>query len=638
MADGTNNSAAEKVLKEYWGYDSFREPQLQIIQNVLASKNTLALLPTGGGKSICFQVPGLILEGITLVVSPLIALMLDQVDHLQKRGIKAEAIVSGMHKREIDIVLDNCVHGHVKFLYVSPERLKSEIMLSRLERMQISLLAIDEAHCISQWGYDFRPEYLEIAQIRPIIGSDVPLIALTASATPKIQQDILDKLGIENAQLFKKSFARSNLSYRSHLKEDKISTVKEVLLKTAGSAIIYVRNRRKTQKITNQLITKGIKAAYYHAGLSSDIRARTQEAWIRNKYQVIVATNAFGMGIDKPDVRHVFHFDLPDSMEAYYQEAGRAGRDEKFAEARILYTELDFQDLRSKTESRFPELNILKQSYTAICNYLQLALGSGELEQYNLNLFEVSKKFDLPQLTLYYSIKEIEKHGLWRFEESSNSKSQALFLINDRELYSFQVANPKFDVFIKVLVRIYGGQLFTHFTNINEDQIALKSALSHDQVIDKLNTLNELGILQYQAKSDKPRIIFTKGRQNIQESFITQKELDEDRDKYFKRMESMLDYVQLNKTCRSNYIQDYFGEKDLKECGICDNCLKMKNPKTEPLQEIFEFIKVNEPVIINKIYESFAEYEHAQIRNFIRELHIKNLIDKDSNNALITTK
>jgi ATP-dependent DNA helicase RecQ len=636
MTADTNTSVALEVLKKYWGYESFRTPQLDIIKHVLKSKNTLALLPTGGGKSVCFQVPGLILDGITLVVSPLIALMLDQVEQLQRRGIKAEAIVSGMHKREIDIVLDNCVHGHVKFLYVSPERLKSELMISRLERMQISLLAIDEAHCISQWGYDFRPEYLEIAEIRPIIGSDIPIIALTASATPKIQDDILLKLGIENALVFRKSFGRPNLSYRCTNTDEKIKVVSEVLNKTGGSSIIYVRNRRKTQDISNKLNKLGIRSAFYHAGLSSEIRNKTQDSWIKNKHQVIVATNAFGMGIDKPDVRHVFHFDLPDSLEAYYQEAGRAGRDENFAEARILFTELDLAELKKRTESRFPDLSSLKQSYTAICNSFQLALGSGELEQYALDLFKVSQNFDISQTTLYYSIKEIEKHGYWRLEENSSSKSQLLFLIDNRDIYSFQVANPKYDLFIKVLIRIYGGQLFTHFTNINEDQIAQKAVLDHNQVIDKLKTLNELGIVQYQAKSDKPRLIFTKPRQNISESFISTKDLEEDREKYFRRMNQILNYVKIEKSCRSNFIQDYFGEGNLKECGICDNCIKRKSfDKINLRGSILTYIRTNGPIGITGIFEEFIDFDQEKIKTEIRELHNDGLVDKDQNNQLI---
>ncbi len=634
MKEGNNiPSEPKEVLKRYWGFDSFRSLQEDIIRNALKGNNTLALMPTGGGKSICFQVPGMILPGLVIVISPLIALMKDQVEQLTKRGINAKAIVSGMHKHEIDIALDNCVYGQTKFLYVSPERLKSELFIARLKLMKVSLLVIDEAHCISQWGYDFRPAYLEIANIKEHLEKDTPLLALTATATPQIQDDIIAKLQIQDAEVFKKSFARDNLCYKTIKTQDKVEFLLNQLSNTQGSAILYVRSRKNTRYYSQILKKNGFKSAFYHAGLSSQIRDKIQNDWINNKTQIIVATNAFGMGIDKPDVRLVVHLDLPDSLEAYYQEAGRAGRDENYAEAIIIYQERDIAELKSKTTMRFPELKVLRQVYTAICNYFQLALGSGEMQSFSLDIEQLSKKFNLSVLNIYYSIKELEKHGFIQFEENSSSNSTLNILIDNKELYRFQVANPKYDLFIKSIVRIYGGELFSSYVKVNEDQIASKALLTHNQAIEMLKKLNELQIFDYIPRSDLPKLTFILPRQDTHQAFISEQQLENDRKRYFDRMNSMIQYTELKNTCRTNYLQDYFGEKDYLECGICDTCLNKSGSKDDSTLslELFEFIKNHNNLTINTLNKYYFNLEPQRISKILRELVLNEKIKINNN-------
>jgi ATP-dependent DNA helicase RecQ len=628
------------VLKKYWGYPQFRSLQEDIINNVLEGKHTLALMPTGGGKSICFQVPGMILEGMTIVVSPLIALMKDQVEQLKRRNIEAAAIVSGMHQHEIDIALDNCIYGKTKFLYVSPERLKSDLFIERLRQMNVNMLAIDEAHCISQWGYDFRPSYLEIAAIRETIGIKKPVLALTATATPNIQNDILTKLEIENAATFRKSFARPNLSYKCIETPDKIRVMFDKINSVSGSVIVYARSRKNTKVFADILEKKGIDAYHYHAGLSAQARQKIQNDWIKNKFKVIVATNAFGMGIDKPDVRLVIHIDLPDSLEAYYQEAGRAGRDEKYAEGIILFQEKDIQSLESKTKARFPELDTLRQIYTAVCNYYQLALGSGEMQSFSLNLSDLGKKFNIPALTLYYGIKELEKHGYLQFEEKASSVSTLNILVDNTELYRFQVANPRYDHFIKTLVRIYGGELFSSYLRISEDRIASRALMTHNQVIDALQILTDRQIVDYIPGTEHPKITFLLPRQNTHQGFITQKMLDLDRERYFERMNHMLNYTRLQNTCRTNYFQEYFGEEKYSECGICDNCQKKTRDHRAPnlKKAVLEKINQLKTLNISDLYTHFPNRERKEISEIIRILIIEESIQIDETNTISLDK
>lgn len=637
MKEGNNiPSDSREVLKKYWGFDSFRSLQEEIIDNTLKGNNTLALMPTGGGKSICFQVPGMILPGLVLVISPLIALMKDQVEQLSSRGINAKAIVSGMHKHEIDIALDNCVYGHTKFLYVSPERLKSDLFIARVKQMNISLVVIDEAHCISQWGYDFRPSYLEIANIKEYIPKDTPILALTATATPQIQDDIIEKLMISDAVVFKKSFARANLSYKTIKTEDKINHLLNQLSHIKGSVIIYVRSRKNTRHYSQIIEDSGFKSAFYHAGLSTQMRDKIQSDWIKNKIQIIVSTNAFGMGIDKPDVSLVVHLDLPDSLEAYYQEAGRAGRDEQYAEAIIIYQERDIEELKTKTSMRFPELNVLRQVYTAICNHYQLALGSGEMQSFSFDIEKFCTKFKLSVLSSYYSIKELEKHGFIQFVENASSNSTVNILVDNKELYRFQVANPRFDQFIKSIVRIYGGELFNSYLKINEDQIASKSIMSHNQVIENLKKLHELKIIDYIPRSDLPKLTFILPRQDTHQAFITEKQLETDRKRYFDRMKAMIQYTELQKTCRTNYLQDYFGEENYTECGVCNNCIDKLSKKNDYdlKYSLLRIIVDRKNLNVNDLNRYFYNIAPERIAKILREMVINEEIKITANREI----
>ncbi len=626
-------SEPKEVLKKFWGFSSFRSLQEEIINNTLKGNDTLALMPTGGGKSICFQVPGLILPGLTIVISPLIALMKDQVEQLNKRGISAKAIISGMHKHEIDIALDNCVYGHTKFLYVSPERLKSDLFIERLKKMTLSLLVIDEAHCISQWGYDFRPAYLEIAKIKEHLPDEIPVLALTATATAQIQQDILEKLHIPNANVFRKSFARPNLCYKAIQTQNKLNVLLSHLSNTKESVILYVRSRKNTRYYSNLLEQNGYRSAYYHAGLSTQMRDKIQSDWIKNKIKIIVATNAFGMGIDKGDVRLVAHLDLPDSLEAYYQEAGRAGRDEKISEAVIIFQERDIEELKSKTLMRFPELKVIKQVYTGICNHFQLALGSGEMQSFSFDLEKFSKKFNLSVLSTYYSIKEMEKHGFVQFEENSSSFSTLNILPDNKELYSFQVANPKFDVFLKSIIRMYGGEIFSSYVKINEDQIASKTIMEHNRVIEYLKKLHNLKIIDYIPRSDLPKLTFLLPRQDTHSSFITEKQLELDRKRYFDRMRSIIQFTELKKTCRSNYLQDYFGEENYIECGVCDNCIEKFHSldKEDLKKQILKLIDFHKSLNINDLNSFFHKLDPKELSEILREMTLNGQINIEEN-------
>ncbi|HZX75422.1 MAG TPA: ATP-dependent DNA helicase RecQ, partial [Cyclobacteriaceae bacterium] len=460
-----------EILKQYWGYDHFRPSQAEIIQAVLEKKDVLALLPTGGGKSVCFQVPALIMEGVCIVITPLIALMEDQVGQLKRRGVSAVAVHSGMSHSQIDITIDNCVYGKIKFLYLSPERLQTEMFTERVKKMTVSLVAVDEAHCISQWGYDFRPPYLKIAELRELI-QDVPFIAVTASATKVVKEDIIQKLELLKPEIFQQSFARENLSFVVRKTEKKEKQLLTILKKVAGSSIVYVRSRKATQELAKMLNQAGVSAIFYHAGLTYKERSERQEEWIKNISRVIVATNAFGMGIDKPDVRTVAHMDLPENLEAYYQEAGRAGRDGKRSYAVVLFHEVDVLSLQSKVQQAQPTLEYLNKIYQSLANYFHLAVGSSQGESYDFDLDDFSKRFSFKSVTVYAALKKLEEAGLIQLNEGFYRPSRVHLLVDKKRLYEFQIANEKFDPLIKSLLRLYGATLFADFVNISENQIS----------------------------------------------------------------------------------------------------------------------------------------------------------------------
>ena len=564
-----------EILIQYWGYDNFRPLQTEIIKSVLDGRDTLALMPTGGGKSICFQVPAMMSEGICIVVSPLIALMQDQVQHLKNRNIKAVGIFSGMHKNQIDVALDNCIYGDTKFLYVSPERLQTKLFIERVKQMKINLLAIDEAHCISQWGYDFRPQYSKIAEFRKLIPS-VPLIALTATATQEVKIDILEQLEMANPQLFQQSFARANLSYSAFKEDDKERRLMKILQNVQGSAVVYVRNRRRTQEVSDMLNKYNIPSTFYHAGLNPTERTKRQENWIKSRIRAIVATNAFGMGIDKPDVRTVIHLDLPETLEAYYQEAGRAGRDGEKAYAVVLYNQPDVDGLEKNVLQSYPPIELIRRVYQCLGNLFQLAVGSGEFNSFDFDLIEFQRRFDLPPTDTYFALKILENQGFIQLSEGFKNTSKLMLKVDNRQLYDFQLRNPRYDSFIKLLLRIYGGDLFGTFLNISEPNIAKAFSIPVKEVETWLLNLEKIDILIYDKQKDKPQLTFLTPRFDIRELPLQESEIKKRKDRNIHKAKSVRHYAEQPNRCRTQLLLEYFNEITDAECGICDNCLKKK--------------------------------------------------------------
>jgi len=561
-----------QILIKYWGYSSFRPLQEDIIDSVLEKKDTLALMPTGGGKSICFQVPAMAMEGICIVVTPLIALMKDQVQQLEKRGIKAAAIYSGMHPREIDIMLDNCVYGDKKFLYVSPERLETELFQERLKRMNVCLIAVDEAHCISQWGYDFRPSYLRIADVRDFL-PDVPVLAVTATATPEVVEDIQLKLNFAKKNIFQMSFERSNLAYQVEMQEDKNKRLLQLINENSGTAVVYVRNRRKTKEIAQFLIEQGISCHFYHAGLTTDDRDRKQKEWINNKVRIMVSTNAFGMGIDKADVRLVVHMDVPDSLEAYFQEAGRGGRDGKASLSVLIYHKSDIIDLKRNFEFKFPEISYIRSIYEALGNYYQLAVGSGLDENYEFILSEFIAMYNLNPILTYNSIKFLEKEGYLYLTEAMNRPSKMMIIVDRETLYRHQVRNPKLGDIIDVIIRSYSG-MFSDFAIIDEFEIAKRLNTSSLLIENALRLLHRNNIITYIPQTTRPQLFFTDGRLSSRDVIIHKENYDFLKQMAKKRLDAVIEYVTITTKCRSEILLHYFGQQETNRCGQCDVCLQ----------------------------------------------------------------
>ncbi len=566
----------QSILKQYWGYDTFRPLQAEIIQSVLEGRDTLALMPTGGGKSLCFQVPALMSEGICVVISPLIALMQDQVEQLKRRGIAAVGIFSGMHKNQIDIALDNCIYGDIKFLYVSPERLQTKLFIERAKQMKINLLAVDEAHCISQWGYDFRPPYMKIAEFRALL-PNVPMIALTATATQEVRADIVNCLEMTNPQIFQQSFARANLSYSAFKEDDKERRLMKILQNVQGSGVVYVRNRRRTQEVSDLLNKYNIQATFYHAGLNAQERTKRQENWLKNRVRVIVATNAFGMGIDKPDVRTVVHLDLPETLEAYYQEAGRAGRDGEKAYTVALYNQNDVDVLEKNVLATYPPIELVRRVYQSLGNLYQLAVGTGEFSSFDFDLLEFQNRFNLPPTDTYFALKILENQGFIQLSEGlKGNGSKVMFLVDNRELYDFQLRNPKHDSFIKLLLRMYGGELFGTFLSISEANIAKVFLIPVDEVEGILTTLDKFKVLVYDRQKDKPYLTFLTPRFDIRELPLQEVEITKRKERDLKKARAVKHYVEQPNRCRTQLLLEYFDEITDAECGICDNCLTRK--------------------------------------------------------------
>lgn len=621
------------ILKKYWKFDQFRPLQEEIINSVLNQQDTLALLPTGGGKSVCFQVPALLLEGVCVVVTPLIALIKDQVSQLKKKGIEVVGIHSGMSRKEIDIYLDNCIYGNVRFLYVSPERLQTEIFQERVRQMRVSLLVVDEAHCISQWGYDFRPSYLQIADLREL-KPETPVIALTATATKEVQEDIVEKLLFKIPyEIFAKTFARDNLSFVVRRSENKEKKLLEILRKVKGSAIVYARSRKATQEIAKWLMGNGIKTSFYHAGLPYEERARKQDEWIKNKTRVIVATNAFGMGIDKPDVRLVIHMDLPENLESYYQEAGRAGRDGFRAYAVIICHDADISTLRAKVEQSHPSIEFLKTVYQALANYYQLAVGSAEGESFDFDLYDFAERFHFQPSAVYNALHKLEEEGVIAFNETFYSPSQLHFTVDSIRLYEFQVANAIFDPLIKMLLRLYGGELYGAFVKISEVYLAKSLKVSVEEVLEYLQRLHDLKILLYQPVKDKPQLTFVLSRQDAAHLALNVKRLEERKSLAVAKMEAMIRFTTSDKQCRMQLVQEYFDEETDKVCGICDVCIgKRKKENQSALNEIRKEILVvlsREMMNVEQLEEMIAPREHELFVDAVRELIDEGEIEYD---------
>ncbi|MDM8338488.1 ATP-dependent DNA helicase RecQ [Mediterranea massiliensis] len=572
-------SIYKEILKQYWGYDDFRGIQEDIIRSVGEGRDTLGLMPTGGGKSITFQVPALASDGLCLVITPLIALMKDQVQNLRKRGIKALTIHSGMSRSEAIVALENCIFGNYKFLYVSPERIDTEIFRIKLRRMKVSLITVDESHCISQWGYDFRPSYLKIARIRELLPG-VPVLALTATATPEVVKDIQHQLNFRQENVFRMSFERRNLAYIVRRTEDKNAELLHILRRVPGSAIVYVRNRRRTKEVAELLNNEHITASFYHAGLDDVTKDLRQHRWQEEKDRVIVATNAFGMGIDKPNVRLVVHLDLPDSIEAYFQEAGRAGRDGQKAYAVVLYAASDRATLHRRIPETYPDKEYIRQVYEKLQFYYQMAMGDGIGCMREFNIEDFCRKFKLFPVPVDSALKILTQAGYLQYTDEQDNASRLLFTLQRDELYKLREQDDKTELLVRTLLRSYTG-LFTDYAFINEDSLATRTGLNRRQVYEILMRLSKQHILKYIPRKKTPYIIYTRERLDVDEIILPPSIYDERKQQYEKRINAMLDYVDDEIACRSRKLLRYFGEKNEHECGQCDICLGRKHGKKE---------------------------------------------------------
>ena len=561
----------QEILKQYWGYDSFRDLQEEIITSIGEGKDTLGLMPTGGGKSITFQVPALAQSGLCIVITPLIALMKDQVQNLRKRGIKALAIYSGMTRQEIVTALENCIFGDYKFLYISPERLDTEIFRTKLRSMKVSIITVDESHCISQWGYDFRPAYLKIAEIRELLPG-VPVLALTATATPEVVKDIQTRLNFREGNVFRMSFERKNLAYIVRKTDNKTKELLHILQRISGSAIIYVRNRRRTKEITELLTNEGITADFYHAGLDNAVKDLRQKRWQSGEVRVMVATNAFGMGIDKPDVRIVLHLDLPDSPEAYFQEAGRAGRDGEKAYAVILYAKSDKMTLHKRIVDTFPEKEYILNVYEHLQYYYQMAMGDGFQCIREFNLEEFCRKFKYFPVPVDSALKILTQAGYLEYTDEQDNSSRILFIIRRDELYKLREMGKEADALIQTILRSYTG-VFTDYAYISEESLALRTGLTRQQIYNILVTLTKRRIVDYIPRKKTPYIIYTRERLDLRFLHIPPIVYEERKARYEARIKAMEEYVTTENVCRSRMLLHYFGEKNEHNCGQCDVCL-----------------------------------------------------------------
>lgn len=630
--------AAREILIKYWGYSSFRPMQEEIVDAVIAGNDTLALLPTGGGKSVCFQVPALVMDGMCLVITPLIALMKDQVQNLKRIGIAAAAVYSGMHFNELEIIYNHAVFGKLKFLYVSPERLVTQRFIDLIPRMNINLIAVDESHCISQWGYDFRPPYLQIANIRPYLPG-VPVLALTATATPAVVDDIQLRLKFSRKNVFQTSYERKNLTYNVIYHADKFGNLVKLFQRmSSGSGIVYVRNRRRTREMADYLTARGVKATYYHAGLEARQRDERQAAWMRGQFKVMVATNAFGMGIDKPDVRLVVHMDLPDSLEAYFQEAGRGGRDGLDSEAYLLVSDTDIKQLKDSFASTYPELTVIRNIYQAIGNYLQIPVGGGKETAYEFDISQFSKQYGFQVIDVFNAMQLLEREGLLMMTEGLRTSSRIFVTASREDVYRFQVEQPAYDGFVKMLLRNYPG-LLTDFVNIREDEIARRIGVDPAIVSDTLMKLQQLNLLTYLPKKDKPVLLMLSERRDASDIQLSREVYADRKQAAGRRLQSVIDFVNNDEVCRSRQLLRYFGEIFDRRCGKCDVCIQRNKLQLTDIEfhnireSLFKLLRLR-PYPLYEASAAIREYPEEKVLTAIRWLLDNKQLVKDEHDHL----
>lgn len=618
-----------KILKDYWGYDNFRGIQEDIIRSIGSGRDTLGLMPTGGGKSITFQIPAMAKDGLCIVITPLIALMKDQVRNLRDRGIKAIAIYSGMTREEIIIALENCIFGNYKFLYISPERLDTEIFRIKLRSMKVSMITVDESHCISQWGYDFRPAYLKISEIRNLL-SGVPVLALTATATPEVVKDIQQRLAFKEENVFRMSFERKNLAYIVRRTESKQEELLHILKHVDGSAIVYAHNRKRTKEYSQLLNENGITATFYHAGLSNDTKDQRQKSWVKGETRVMVATNAFGMGIDKPDVRLVVHVDIPDSPEAYFQEAGRGGRDGKKAYAVLLYARSDKATLKKRITDTFPEKDYIRTVYEHLNYYYQMAMGDGLGCTREFNIDEFCRNFKHFPIQVDSALKILTRAGYLEYTDEQDNNSRLMFTLTKEELYRIHETSPETEKLINIILRSYTG-VFTEYAYINEETLSLRTGMTRQQVYDTLISLTRRRILHYIPGKKTPYIIYTRERQEANRLIFTKEVYEDRKESFIRRIEAMTEYAETEDKCRSRMLLLYFGEKNEHNCGQCDVCLSshssgIKQGVFDEISRAIEEALKEKDMTTSALMEKLESYDKENVTKVLSYLLAEEII------------
>lgn len=618
-----------KILKDCWGYDNFRGIQEDIIQSIGSGRDTLGLMPTGGGKSITFQVPAMAKDGLCIVITPLIALMKDQVRNLRDRGIKAIAIYSGMTREEIIIALENCIFGNYKFLYISPERLDTEIFRIKLRSMKVSLITVDESHCISQWGYDFRPAYLKISEIRNLLPG-VPVLALTATATPEVVKDIQQRLAFKEENVFRMSFERKNLAYIVRRTESKQEELLHILKHVDGSAIVYAHNRKRTKEYAQLLNENGITATFYHAGLSNETKDQRQKSWVKGETRVMVATNAFGMGIDKPDVRLVVHVDIPDSPEAYFQEAGRGGRDGKKAYAVLLYARSDKTTLKKRITDTFPEKDYIRTVYEHLNYYYQMAMGDGLGCTREFNIDEFCRNFKHFPIQVDSALKILTRAGYLEYTDEQDNNSRLMFTLTKEELYRIHETSPETEKLINIILRSYTG-VFTEYAYINEETLSLRTGMTRQQVYDTLISLTRRRILHYIPGKKTPYIIYTRERQEADRLIFTKEVYEDRKESFIRRIEAMTEYAETEDKCRSRMLLLYFGEKNEHNCGQCDVCLSshssgIKQGVFDEISRAIEETLKEKDITTSALMEKLESYDKENVTKVLSYLLAEEII------------